>query len=456
MIASDFLPKTGVFEVNCRKIRFYCLHLSHVWSRVETKEGGGVYCYTAECTTYQLNTKMKHLFRKMLFCLLGMSTAVMASAQLLPTPAPTEHAWQLLNVCSQKNSDGNVCVSPLSLEVAMAMLLNGADDDTELQIAKTFGWAHYDRSEVNKMQQKRIKTLTSGHGITVELANSVWVNRNLKRVKRAFTRNNAKYYNAEVGRVYMNEETRVGINKWCAVHTHDKIPTILSQLDPETKLLLINALYFKGSWMSHFEKDLTENRPFYPSPEADAVEVPMMMRKGFYNYAQTSDCQIVELPFKCAGGPQYSMYFILPAKGVSANDLLRGMDDDRWNQLTAALKSREVRLSMPRFKMEYSSTLNEALKQMGIRDAFIPGKAEFSRITNSSLAVSSVLQKTFLEVNEYGAEGAAVTAIAVMTTALPRPNMVEVMTLDRPYLYLIMEKTTQSVLFMGKMENPKK
>lgn len=401
-----------------------------------------------------MNTTNNKLRRIFIFLSALIGTTTLCHGQKLPQVTQGDYAWPLLQKCVLTTPGENVCVSPLSLETAMAMLLNGADDNTHKEIQKTFGWSGMTNDEINKSQRQRIQTLTSAKSITVEMANSIWINRELKKVKRAFTKTNKKYYNAMISRLTMNETAETRINNWCAEHTHDKIKSIVSQLDPATQMLLINALYFKGNWMTQFEKELTEPGTFHLSDGKTLNEVPMMHHKGFYLYAETLHGQLIDLPFSSGGKQQYSMYFYLPTSSMSADDLLRQLNSTEWASAVSSLKSQEVRLTMPRFKMEYKIPLNKILMEMGIRDAFISGRADFSKISKSPLVVSNVLQKTFLEVNEYGAEGAAVTAITMLKSMAPRPTLVKEMTLDRPFVYMIVEKTTQSILFMGKIENP--
>lgn len=375
------------------------------------------------------------------------------TAALAQTPSHIEFSTRLLKQNVSESSGRNICLSPLSLEMAMGMVCNGAEGNTRQEIFQALGWQDMTQEEVNRRQQERMKTLRSNEEITVELANSIWVNKKEGKPKRAFIKANRNYFNAEVARLTFNADAAVKINKWCADRTRNKIPSIIDEINPAAQMYLINALYFNGTWISEFDSDKTRPEPFHLAGGAE-TSVSMMHQQSHYDYAETEDCQIIDMPFLSVGKPEYSLYVLLPKGQTSADALLETLNEKKWTELTSALTSEEVRLALPKFKIEYSTPLNRTLQALGIRDAFSAGLADFSGISKTPLCIDQVLQKTLFEVTEHGAEAAAVTAISMMRTSLIQPNDIKVMTVDRPFLFALCEESGNTILFIGKIENP--
>lgn len=363
-----------------------------------------------------------------------------------------EMATRLLQENAATRPGGNVCLSPFSLQMAMAVAVNGAGGNTRREILQTMGWVGLSTEEVNFRMQSVIETLTHSEGITVETANSIWINKKVASPRRSFIKACRSYLGAEVSRLPFNVDAAAKINKWCADHTADRIPTIIDTVDPAAELYLLNALYFKGAWVNPFNAALTAPRPFHIAA-GSPVQAPMMTQQSYYAYAETTTCQAVEMPFVSIGRQKYSLYVLLPKPGTTADALLETLPV-QWESVTEALSSEDVRLTLPKFKMEYSTALNGTLMKMGIHDAFQPGRAHFDAMSKTPLYLNLVLQKTFIEVSEEGVEAAAVTAIAMTRSAAPRPHDVKVMTVDRPFLYLLVEKSSGTLLFVGKVENP--
>jgi serpin B len=403
---------------------------------------------------------MKKIFRT----LIGVTLAVLASsggiscAATRSSAATTvdsfDFAARLLRRNGTEASGSNLCLSPLSLEMAMAMVANGAEGVTRSEILDAMGWEGLSMSQVDRLQQQRLQLLQGNEDVTIALANSLWVNKQAGSVKRSFIKTNKSYFGAEVTRLPFNAAATERINRWCATHTNDKITSILEQVNPAVQMYLINALYFKGTWINRFSTSATRPDAFTLA-DGSTEQVPMMHQKSYYDYAELADCQLIDMPFISVGEAQYSLYVALPAEGVSADSLLGGLNGQVWNEWKAQLRSQDVRLSLPKFRVEYTSVLNGTLQALGITHAFSAGQADFSGILQKSLCIDMVLQKTYFDVTESGAEAAAVTAIAMMRSSLPAPHEVKVMTVDRPFLFVLAEKKSGSILFIGKVENPK-
>jgi serpin B len=336
----------------------------------------------------------------------------------------------------------------------MAMVANGAEGKTRREILDAMGWEGQTMTQVNQTEQKAMQTLQSTEDVTVEMANSIWLNRSATgRVKRSFTKTNRTYYDAEVVRLAFNAAATERINRWCATHTRDKITSILDQADPAAQMYLLNALYFKGTWIHRFIEGATRPDAFTLA-DGQTEQAPMMHQQAYFDYADLPLCQLLDMPFVSVGGPQYSLYVALPTEGVSADALLDVLTAETWQEWTSRLRSEDVRLTLPKFRVEYSAVLNETLQALGIRRAFSASQADFSGIGPSSLAIDQVLQKTYFDVTETGAEAAAVTAVTMMRASLARPHDVRVMNVNRPFLFVLAEKSSGQVLFVGKVENP--
>lgn len=374
-------------------------------------------------------------------------------ATMAQGPSHIDLSARLLQQNISESPGRNICLSPLSLEMAMGMISNGAGGNTRQEIFQALGWQGMTQDEVNRRQQERMKALRSNEEITVELANSIWINKKAGKPKRAFVKANKNYFNAEVARLTFNADAAVKINKWCADHTRNRIPSIIDQLNPAAQIYLINALYFNGTWINHFDSNMTRPAAFH-LPGGGETTVSMMHQQSHYDYAETEDCQIIDMPFLSVGKQEYSMYVLLPGEGTSADALLETLNGEKWAELTSALASEEVRLALPKFKIEYGTLLNRTLQDLGIRDAFAAGLADFSGISKTPLCIDQVIQKTVFEVTEKGAEAAAVTAISMMRSSIVQPDDIKKMTVDRPFLFTLYEKSSNTILFIGKIENP--
>jgi serpin B len=213
-------------------------------------------------------------------------------------------------------------------------------------------------------------------------------------------------------------------------------------------MYLVNATYFKGAWRDAFDPKKTANAPFTTHTGAQ-VTVPTMTRKGGYRAGTVSGTTVVELPY---GGDAYVMTIAMPAQGTHINAFVAGLTPAIWQSFASGTVAATFDLYLPKFKITWDANLNEALKAMGMRQAFIAGGADFTTLSRSKgteLYVSEVRQKTFVDVNEEGTEAAAVTSVGIGITSLP-PSF----RIDRPFVFAIREKLSGTVLFLGKIVNP--
>jgi serpin B len=248
------------------------------------------------------------------------------------------------------------------------------------------------------------------------------------------------------------ESARQAVNAWVSDATAKRITDILppGSVDTLTRLVLANAIYFKAPWMQPFDSNDTQNADFHHL-DSSTVSVPMMQRSGEMSYAEGDAFQLLELPY--AGG-QVSMLVLLPKAG-SFSDVAKDLTAAQLDQAISSLQMAQVNLTLPKFKFDWSAALPDDLKALGMTDAFDSNKADFSGMDGAKdLYISNVLHKSFVAVDENGTEAAAATAVVMETMSMPvQQNPVEFKA-DRPFLFLIRDNPTGTILFMGQVMDP--
>jgi len=294
--------------------------------------------------------------------------------------------------------------------------------------------------------------LPPGASVALDVANSLWANRRIK-FEPAFIARMKRDYAARVEALdFSDPQSPAAINKWVAAATHDRIPEIISKLSAADALVLLNAIYFKGTWLRPFDKDATQDAPFHLSGGGEK-QVRIMNQSGRFNYQAGKGFQAVRLPYK---GGQIEMLVFLPDAALGLNVLLDGLDEARWNAWLGGFEARQGAVGLPRFKIEYEATLNEPLKALGCALAFDPDRADFSAMIAPppKAYLSEVKHKSFVEVNEEGTEAAAVTSARMsLTSAMPAAAPFQ-MTVDRPFLCAILDTPSGEILFLGAIQNP--
>lgn len=360
-----------------------------------------------------------------------------------------------------RGEKGNLFFSPLSVSTALMMTYAGAKGDTAAQMHKTLrlpassddphaGFAdllkHFD--EVNRSGSAQL-----------DLANSLWPQKG-EPLLESFLKQTKERYGVEITPVdyaHAEPQARAQINQWVENKTQDKIKNIIARpLAEDTSLVLVNAIYFKGAWANDFNASLTKDASFF-SGDSPAVQVPLMLRTKWFNYAESNDHQILELPYKDYA---LSMFVLLPKDKTTAGlaALEKALTAKQIADWKAAMKESEVTVYLPKFKMEWGATLlNQALENLGMSDAFKFGKADFSGINgNKMFFIGAVLHKAFVAVDEKGTEAAAATAVALLAGARANPTPPAVFRADHPFVFFIQDNATGSILFMGRVTNPGK
>lgn len=345
--------------------------------------------------------------------------------------------------------NGNIFISPVSINLALAMARNGANNATLDSIEQVMHLAGMTSQEINETFQSLINDLSNlDNQVILNIANSIWYDVNLQ-VESPFIQTNQQFYNAEVTALDFADPYSVGIiNNWVAEKTNDKIKTIISNLSPYDRMVLINAIYFKGNWKYQFDENETYDGQFLLEDNSPS-DCKFMKIKLDAEIMNNEVVRAIKLPY---GNESYEMVVLMPHDAMSIQDLVDQLTAENWSQWNNAFTlETEVNLHLPRFTFEYEKTLNEALINLGMGIAF-GDQADFSGISQTEfLYISEVIHKSFVEVNEKGTEAAAVTAIVFETTSMPTEKY---FIANKAFVFLIQEKQTGAIMFMGKVGKP--
>ena len=374
------------------------------------------------------------------------------SAQLIESD--NAFGLEIFRKTRNKSDEENIMISPLSISVALAMAYNGADNDTKTEMEKTLKLYGLTPEEINASYKMLIAALQSvDEKVVFELANAIFHKEGFV-VKPEFLNTNKNYYDAKVSSLDFNSPSAVKtINDWVATKTHDKILSIIDRLNPDDRMVLLNAVYFNGIWTKEFNKEGTKLLNF-SKKDGESIEVPMMNKEDKLEYTSNSLFQAVKLPY---GKGKYNMLVMLPAQNKNSQNVIDALSADNLMKWGKEFKTEEhVVVTVPRFKFAFETGLNDVLKEMGMLKAF-SDFADFSKITDKeSLFISSVRHKSFIDVNENGTEAAAVTSITFTTTSAGPGDTVQKIyfTVDKPFVFAITEKDTGAILFMGEVQKP--
>jgi len=344
--------------------------------------------------------------------------------------------------------DANTILSPLSATMALGMAMEGADGETFTSMRDALRFQGLSRDEVTASYQGLLDLLL-GLDPEVELgiANSAWSRQGFPFLASYFdavTEN----FDAEVQELDFNDPgAKDVINAWVNEKTQGRIAEIVDVIHPLDILFLINAVYFKGSWTTKFKESETHSGSFRLASGQDVTVPFMSASKMPMRFGSVGGTQIGELPY---GGDAFAMTLVVPEYGESVDDLVAALDDDTWNQWLGALSEGEFPVRLPRFELEWDGHLIDALEAMGMGPAFVP-TADFSLMTPADDAyISDVRQKTYMKVDEEGTVAAAVTSVTVGITSVPQGLYV-----DRPFLVVIRERLTGTILFLGVVRDPR-
>ncbi|MGA9779746.1 MAG: serpin family protein [Verrucomicrobiia bacterium] len=364
--------------------------------------------------------------------------------------ANTGFAFDLFQQIVPEQPGANVFISPFSVSTVLQMLDNGAVGATKQELEQALHTDRLPGGALNAACDSLNQSLNSQTNVILELANAIWYQQGIP-LKPAFVSINRKFFQAELGAVdFARPQSAQTINHWADRSTHGKIQDIVRwPFDPATRVVLANAIYFKGKWERPFDRKETRLHSFHLAGGGEK-EVPTMWQHGDFDYQSGEGFQAVRLPY--AGRRLWMEVFLPDTDSNLAKLLARFKSASERNRMLEGFLEQNGDLALPRFKLEYDITLNDPLQALGIKRAFHGG--DFSAMSGEPLEVSEVKQKSYVEVNEEGTEAAAVTVGIMRATAVLRPRKAFEMIVDRPFFFVIEDSQTQSVLFMGDVYDP--
>ena len=361
---------------------------------------------------------------------------------LLINSLNSQFEFNLLSRINLDKKGENLIISPLSIYQVLSLTANGAKGET---LSEMFYVLRADTlDEVNQINYKILSTIKNFK--TLEIANGVMT----RFTPLDSFRTIAENYQAPFEPLVSLEQ----VNNWVNEKTHGKIDKILDYLNPETVMLLLNAIYFNGEWTHQFEKELTKSLPFY-NFGTEEVMVDTMSQIEYFNYYEDKKAQIIELKFNedCM-----SAIIILPTYLIDINSYVRYLpvSHEEFPNALKQLKRTKVHLQLPKFEVNFSEELNQILKDFGMYDAFSPNDADFSGIRKGGgLYISTAIHKTFLKVHEYGTEAAAVSVIGMDELIYPDDDKIYDMKINRPFLFFLKNSKLpegHNLVFMAKIE----
>jgi serpin B len=347
-------------------------------------------------------------------------------------------------VCAEKG-DENVFMSPLSASLTMSMLANGTSGESQAQILSALGYSSDKEGldALNSINGRLLTTLPITDAQTkLALANAVWAD-NSYPLKDTFKQTMASVYKATLENLDLNSQDGVDrINRWCSDKTNGLIPKIL---DGQQLLsyVLVNVLYFKGLWTDKFYVSETES-DYFVCQDGSKSLVNMMNIRESMPYFANLDFSITAKDF---GNGAFRMYFMLPAEGSTLESSMLALTASNWQSWIDNIPNREINFALPRFSLEGNYVLNDVLKSMGVRNIFSPDVADLSGMSTAGAFVDFVKQKTYIDVNEEGVEAVAATGGAISLGVCPQIKC------NRPFIFLIAEKSTGAILFAGKVSS---
>ena len=355
----------------------------------------------------------------------------------------------------------NMMISPLSISIAMAMVSNGASGDNIAEMKEVLGFGDMEFEYINAQFANLVQSLVEADkDLVLEIANSVWMDDEFAPdVKQDFINVLTEFYDAAFFTEDFQDEAAAGkINSWVSEKTHGKIDKIIEKIGPQAVMYLINALYFKAAWTTSFDKESTYEGAFMLSDgtegKADYMDFAYDQEKPeFYSYSSDwsdeNGYSVVRIPY---GRDVFAFYGIVPSYSNKTNidKFIEEIAENGLDSYISQLEKRTFPVRLPKYKFAYEKSLVEVFQSLGMEKAFVDGALMNIAGEPHAPFISDIYHKTFIEVNEEGTEAAAVTSVEVGDNAMPAGFYA-----DRPFVFVIRDDRTKSVLFVGKVENPK-
>lgn len=360
-----------------------------------------------------------------------------------------DFAFDLMKQTLANTDSSNVFISPLSVSICLGMVWNGAVGETKSQMEtalKLTGMSEKEINEYYKLMQTKLPLIDPGTKLSI--SNAIWYHNSFS-VKPDFLKINADYFNAtSKGLDFTKPASLETINGWAKEKTNGLIPKVLNFIDPDARMLLMNAIYFKGTWVQKFDKKNTREADF-TNEKNTKVKVNMMQQEHEFPYTEDDFAQYLDLPY---GNKAFNMTVILP-KSQNTIGSEFPLTSAMFGNALKNMYEQKVQVSMPRFEVKNKFKLNNMLQAMGMELPFAES-ADFTGMSDSRpLFIGFVQHDTYVRVDEEGTEAAAVTTTGMYTTSLPQ---IKIFNVNKPFYFVIREKSSGIVLFMGKMGDVKK
>ena len=355
-------------------------------------------------------------------------------------------AVDLFQASVLESKDENVLISPLSIQLALAMTVNGADGDTKAEMEALLG-GEISLENLNEYLCSYVNNLPSAEKYKLQIANSIWFRDNEGRlqVEKDFLQKNADYYGAQAYKAAFDDQTMKDINNWVKDHTDGMIDSILDQIDEDAVMYLINALVFDAEWQHVYDKSDVYKGKF---TNIDGAEKQVdMMHSEETVYLQDENATGFMKPYS---GSKYNFAVLLPNEGVDIYEYIAGLTGEELMETLSTPQLGMVMATLPKFSYEYELTMNDVLKELGMPSAFSGSTANFSKMAHSSrgnIYIGEVLHKTFISVDELGTKAGAVTKVQMNDESAPMSEWV--VTLNRPFVYMIIDNETKLPVFIG-------
>ena len=352
----------------------------------------------------------------------------------------TDFALRLFNACQEK--DKNTLISPLSVISALAMSLNGAEEETLKQMEETLGMT---RDDLNLYLYTYAKNLPQGEKYKLNLANSIWF-KDSKRftVNQSFLQKNADFYGADIYKAPFNQSTVDSINSWVNQNTDGMIPEIINELGDDAVMCLVNALAFEAEWASPYRESAIKTGTF--TSQSGAKQEVSFMASNVYKHLEDQNATGF---IKHYSDNKYAFVALLPNEGVGVNEYLASLNGSRLNTLLNNPQDIKVYNKIPKFEVEYEVRMVSTLKSMGMPDAFDAKTANFTglgKLSDGNIFIGDVIHKTFISVAEKGTKAGAATGVF-----LGDESSGELISLDRPFVYMLIDCENNVPFFIGTM-----
>ena len=346
----------------------------------------------------------------------------------------------------------NSLISPTSVYLALGMTANGSEGNTLKEFETLLGRYNLNINDLNIYYNSLTRELTDTASDKFKIANSIWYNqdKNLD-IKQDFLQTNADYYSAAAYKADFNSKRTIDeVNKWVKYNTHKLIDKVIDKIDANTIMYLINTVYFEDEWQSPYTKNTVRKAAFkLQNKTSKTVE---FMYSEEYSYLKDDKAQGFIKPYK---NGKYSFVALLPNEGVSIDSYVNSLSGEGFINLMKNKSSETVFAGLPKFKADYNIDLVKPLKQMGLKDCFISGKANFTKMADNNagdIFISKVIHKTFIAVDTEGTKARAVTEVEMMGKGIVSSE--HNITLNHPFVYAIVDNETNLPLFIGTMTNP--